>query len=238
MAEDFVQVAPDSTGAKVRTRSRVIGANTVEEQYVIVQPEAVAVNRVWLSTLRIPNRVQAAPTAPAVANQPLFTIWNGIAGGGNSVSIRRLSVEIDSVLVHAAASPTIRLYRTTAAGANGTVITPVQQYSPDAAFNSLVAVRADHGTDNVSAGTALTAGTVTNTQPMWAQTVPRAHTVVGFQSVNEYNLLPNDGTLMAQDPLILRPSEGLALRLETTVALVVSTWTFQVKAVLAEFTYP
>jgi hypothetical protein len=41
MPEDFVQVAPDSTGAKIHTRQRVIGANTIEEQYVIVQEEKV-----------------------------------------------------------------------------------------------------------------------------------------------------------------------------------------------------
>lgn len=235
MPEDFVQVAPDSTGAKVRTRSRTIGANTVEEQFVVVQPEAVVTSRVWLSTLKIPNRTLAAPTSPAVASQPLFSVWNG--GATNLVSCRRLSVEIDQLLASAVASPTLRLYRTTVAATGGTVITPVQQYLADTTFNTLVAVRADHQADSVVATTAL-AQTGVGTQAAWSQTVPRMHTAAGFQVASEYNLLPNDGTLMSQDPLILRPGEGFHIRLEATTALTTLTWTFQVKAVLGEFTYP
>jgi hypothetical protein len=44
MPEDFAQIT-DGTGTKIRTRQRTIGANVVEEQYVIVQPEAVPANR-------------------------------------------------------------------------------------------------------------------------------------------------------------------------------------------------
>lgn len=237
MPESYVAVAPDSTGKKPRTRQRTVGANVVEEQYVIVQNEGVAVNRVWAASLRVPARAQTV-TAPAVNTQPMFTVWNGIASGGNMVSIRRLSVEIDSVTVQTTASPILRLYRTTAAGANGTAITPVPQYTTDPTLNALVVVRADHGTDAVSAGTALTAGTITNTNVMWQQTVPRVATLVGFQPVTEYNLLPNDSQLMLQDPLILRPQEGLAIRLETTVSIAAGAFTCAFKTALAEFTYP
>lgn len=236
MAEDYVQVAPDSTGAKMRTRSRVIGANTIEEQYVIVQPEAVAINRVWLSTLRIPVPQTAAAIA-AAGTLPIFSIWNGIASGGNSVSIRRLSAEIDAAAAHTTASPVLRLFRMTTAASGNTVITPAQQYTSDPAFNSLVSVRANHVADG-AAGT-LALGTL-GAQPMWSQTIPKLATAVGFQSVNEYNLLPNDGTLMAQDPMILRPQEGLAVQLLAPAATpaTIGVWSVMVKAVLAEFTYP
>jgi hypothetical protein len=117
----------------------------------------------------------------------------------------------------------------------GTVITPVRQYLTDPVLNTLVGIRAAHGTDNVYS--ALTLGTL-DTQPMWSQTMPKVATVVGFQSVNEYNMVPNDSALNAVDPLILRPSEGFAIRLESTIALAVNTWTVTVKAVFAEFTYP
>lgn len=235
MAEDFVQVAPDSTGAKMRTRSRVIGANTIEEQYVIVQSEAVPNNRVWLSTLRIPSRVVAAG-----ATQNLFSIWSGIAGGGNSVSVRRLTVEIDTATAYAGLGPFLRLHRmsTQAATPGGTVITPVSQYSSDPTFSTLVSVRADHQGDNAAATTALALGTL-NTQPMWSQTCPRMQASGGFYIPTEYNMMPNDAQLMAQDPFILRPSEGMALQLTNgAVALTAGMFTFQVKAVLAEFTYP
>lgn len=214
----------------LRARSRTVGANTVYEQYVIMQPEAVVTSRVWASSLRIPNR--------ASASQPLFTVWNG--GTTNLVSVRRLSIEIDPVLaVASGASPVIRMYRmsTQAATPGGTVITPVRQYTTDAAFNSAISVRADHQADTVSATTALAAGTL-DTNVMWTQTVPRASTLAGFFVPTEFNMLPNDGTLLSQDPLVIRPSEGFCLRLEAGAALTASTWTFAVKTVLGEFTYP
>jgi hypothetical protein len=232
VAEDFVQVAPDSTGKKMRARSRVIGANTIEEQYVILQSEAVPINRLWVSSLRIPSRVLTAG-----ATQPLFSIWNGIASGGNNVSVRRLSAEIDSIAVHAVASPQLRLRKQTAASTGGTAIVPVSQYSLDPALNALVVVRADHQADSAVATTALTAGTL-NANPMWAQTVPRAHTLVGFQVASEYNLLPNDAQLMAQDPLILRPQEGGHVEMIAGGAVAAGAFTFTIKAVIAEFTYP
>jgi hypothetical protein len=230
--EDFVQVAPDSTGAKMRTRSRVIGANTIEEQYVITIGEAVPINRLWTSSLRIPTRVL---TAGAV--QPLWSIWNGIASGGNNVSVRRLSVEIDQVAVHAVASPQLRLRKQTAASASGTALVPVGQYTADPALNALVVVRADHQADSVVATTPLTAGTL-NANPMWSQTVPRAHTLAGFQTAGEFNLLPNDAQLMSQDPLIMRPQEGAHVELIAGGAVAAGAFTFSIKAVIAEFTYP
>lgn len=234
MPDSYVQVAPDSTGKKLRTRQRTVGANTVEEQYVISsQSDAVPINRVWLSTLKVPTRVVAVG-----ATQPMFSIWNGITAGGNSVSIRRLSVEIDSIGVYATTSPTLRLYRTTAAATGGTVITPVPQYSPDVTFSTSVSIRADHQADNASATTAL-AQTGLGTQPMWSQTVPKQVTAAGFATISEYNLMPNDANLMAVDPLILRPSEGMHIQFfNGGTATTATSFSFMFKAVLAEFTYP
>jgi hypothetical protein len=235
MPESYVQVAADGAGKKLRTRQRTVGANTIEEQYVIASPsEAVPVNRVWLSTLKVPSRQIAA-----AATQPVLAIWNGITAGGNSVSIRRLSVEIDAIGAYATTAPTLRLFRTTAAPTGGTVITPVGQYLADTTFSTSVAVRADHQADNVSATTAL-AQTGAGTQPMWAQTCPKLVTAAGWHGVAEYNLLPNDSNLMSVDPLILRPQEGCFVQFvnggtATTAAIAFS---FMFKAVLAEFTYP
>lgn len=234
MPESYVGLAADGPGKKTHTRQRTIGVNTVEDQYVIAsQSEAVPVNRVWLSTLRIPTRAVAIGGV-----QPLFSVWNGIAANGNNVSCRRLSVEIDTATAYAGLGPFLRLFRTTAAATGGTVITPVAQYTADPTFSTLVAVRADHATDNASAATAL-AQTGLGTQPMWSQTCPRGQTQAGFYMPTEYNLLPNDANLNAVDPLILRPSEGFHLQLTAgAVALTAGMFTFQIKAVLAEFTYP
>ncbi len=235
MPESFVRVAPDSSGKMMRTRERVIGSNTVQEQYTIAQQsEAVVRNRVWVSSLRIPAR-----TLGAGVTQPLFSVWNGIATGGNMVSIRRLSVEIDTITAQTVASPILRLFRQTAASGatSGTTLTPVHQYTADPAFSSLVVVKADHQADNANATTPLTAGTI-GTQPMWSQTVPRYHTLAGFQAIAEYTLLPNDGSLLAVDPLILRPGEGMHIQVIAGGAVASAAFTFAVKTVLAEFVYP
>lgn len=237
MPESFVQVAPDSTGTKMRTRTRTVGTNTVGEQYVIVQNEAVALNRVWATTLRIPAR--ALNTG---ATQPLFSIWNGIATGGNMVSVRRLTVEIDAATAYAGQSPILRLYRTTAApgSTSGTLLTPQPQYTADPTFSTSVVVRADHQGDNAVATTALTQGNLA-AAPLWAQTVPRMHTASSFYAPSEYNMLPNDSVLMQQDPLILMPSQGCHVQLINGGIATTTTgvwFSFVFKAVLAEFVYP
>lgn len=234
MPDNVIQVAPDSTGKMLRTRSRVVGANTVHEQYVISSlSNAVPVNRVWATSLRIPSR-----TLVAAATQPVFSIWNGITAGGNLLSIRRFSVEVDAIGAYTTAGPLLRLYRTTAAATGGSTITPVQQDTADTALNASVVVRADHQGDNVSATTAL-AQTGLGASPLWAQTVPRVLSATGWLAPTELNLLPNDPNLNAVDPLILRPSEGCHVQFingaTATSATVVFTLTF--KAVLAEFTY-
>jgi hypothetical protein len=236
MPEDFAQIT-DGTGTKIRTRQRTIGANVVEEQYVIVQPEAVPANRVWVSTLRIPTRALNAS-----ATQPLFSIYNGIAAGGNLVSLRRLTVEMDTATAYAGQSPLLRLFRTTAApgSTTGTLLTPQQQYTADAAFSTSVVVRADHQGDNVVATTALTQGSLA-ASPMWSQTVPRMHTASGFYVPTEFNLLPNDSVLMQQDPLIMMPGQGCHVQFINggVATTTTGTWfTFMFKAVLAEFIYP
>ena len=237
MPEDFIQVAPDSTGAKIRTRTRTIGANTVEEQYVIVQPEAVAINRVWSNSLRIPYPLTAAAIT-AGTNTPIWSLWNGIASGGNSVSVRRLTMEVDTATAHAVLSPIARLYRMTTAGSGNTAITPVQQYTADTAFSGSVVVRANHAAE-AAAGT-LALGTL-GAAPMWSQTLPRMQVSgAAFSWPTELNLLPNDSQLMAQDPLIVRPQEGFAIQMyaPAAVAATAGIWNITVKAVLAEFTYP
>ena len=238
MPAGFLRVAPDGTGKLVRTRQRVVGTDTVQEQYVIALPsEAVSINRGWLSTLRIPTVASQA----AGASQNLFSIWNGIATGGNNISIRRLSVEIDAVSPFTLASPDPRMFRmsTQAGTPGGTVITPVNQYLAEPAINSLVSIRANHQADGANATTALAFGTL-GAQVLWSQTVPKLFTEVGYQSLTEYNMIPNDSALMSVDPLILRPQEGLAIQFYTPAALpaTAAMWTFMFKVVLAEFTYP
>jgi hypothetical protein len=95
MAEDFVQVAPDSTGAKVRTRSRVIGSNTIEEQYVIIQEEKIVTYQGRAASFKIPGR--------AVAAQNLAAIHNAT---GSTVLVRVNRIIVD-LLTTVAKAPTV-----------------------------------------------------------------------------------------------------------------------------------
>jgi hypothetical protein len=240
--DDYVQLAPDGTGAKVRTRSRVIGANTVHDQTLITTTEQVPINRAWFSTLRVPlPQTAAAITAGTII--PVCSIWNGIASGGNNISLRRLVAELDTVVPQNAASPLLRWQRMTAQATTpgGTVITPVQQYTAEPVINGSVSIRANHAGDG-AAGT-LALGTL-GALYVWQQTIPRfgGTTATGYQQVAEYNLLPNDPHLMQADPLVLRPQEGIGIHAyfpaATTATAAVGMWTAMIKGVIAEMTYP
>jgi hypothetical protein len=184
------------------------------------------------------SRASAAGTA---LSQVVFSIWNGHAT--NLVSVRRMTVETDSVNARAQAQPWLRTYRVTAAPANGNTITPIQQDTTDAALSATVVCRGDFATSDGGAMPTAMTGTPNPTQPAWAQSVWRvaAATPTGYVAPQIMNLLPDDARLNAEDPLILRPSQGVLVRLETiaggTVALVADDWTLHFKAVIGEFTF-
>jgi hypothetical protein len=221
-----VQVGPDSTGAKLRTRERTIGANTVEEPYaILLASERVVTSRAWYSSLRIPSQ--------AATSTPLFTVYNT---GTNPVTIRRLGMEVDAVAAHAVASPYVRLYRLAGtAPTGGTQISAVQQDTADTAIAAGVVVRAAHTTDGTYSAITITTGI---TGPMWVQTLPRFQTLAGFSQIPVMNLLPDDPSLMAEDPLILRTNQGLLCRFEAAAAPVVNVWSLMFKTVIGEFTVP
>ena len=232
MPESFVQVAVDSTGKKVRTRQRTVGANTIEEQYLIVQPhDRVPVSRNWYSTLRIPSQ--------AATSTPLFTIWNG---GTNIVSVRRMSVEVDTIIGKATGTimPILRLYRLTAAPTGGTLLTPIQQDTNDAALGGSIEVRGDASADGTNSASALSA--VANpTTPRWEQTMPSwgTTTLAGYMQPAVMTLAPDDPSLQSEDPLYLRASQGVALITQGASAIYgAGDWSLHVKAVVAEFTVP
>lgn len=88
MSEDFIQVQPDSTGKKLRTTKRTVGANEVHEEFVT--PLGTRVRDIAgayvLSMHR--NLGESGITLP-------FNIWAFVnpTGSGKIVSIRRLRFE-------------------------------------------------------------------------------------------------------------------------------------------------
>ncbi len=110
MPESFIGLPPDSTGKKTRTRQRVVGANTVEEQYVITGSDRVATAKIMVSTFRIPG-LAATP-------HNLFTLEN-LAASTVLVGIRRCTIQM--VATGAVATLTnYRTWRTTTIPVGGT----------------------------------------------------------------------------------------------------------------------
>ena len=75
MADSYTQVPPDSTGNKMRTRSRVIGANTVHEQGIF--------------TAALPTYYAVADATAFAASKTHISIVNE-SGSGVVVAIKKL----------------------------------------------------------------------------------------------------------------------------------------------------
>jgi hypothetical protein len=123
--ESFTQVPPNSTGNKMRTRSRVIGADTVHEQGVFQT---------------------AAPTYMAVSDATAFanskhhiTLFNA-AGSGSVLSVKKLyAINLQTGAVTGAA---LRMdVRKCSAASAGTVITPETMDTTNPALPAEVTVR-------------------------------------------------------------------------------------------------
>lgn len=137
MAESYTQVAPNSTGNKMRTRSRTISANTVHEQAIFN-----AAADTWYAL--------ADAIVPASAKSHI-AIFNA-TGSGKVIKVKKvfpINVELSSVTGVA-----LRMeFKKCTAVSSGTVITPTPADSNNAALPSQVTVR--------------TGGTITSTTLLW-----------------------------------------------------------------------
>lgn len=138
-AENYVQVAADGAGKKLRTRSRTIGANEVHEQGIFT-----AAAETWIA---FANAVAFAQ------NKHHISILNA-AGSGKVVKLRKLfAVNLQTGAVTGVA---IRIdYKRATAHSAGTQITPEASDSNNAALPAGVTVR--------------TGATVTEGNILWAQ---------------------------------------------------------------------
>lgn len=118
MAESIVQIN-EGTGKKLHTFNRTIGANSVEDEVVILGDQYLA-----SYTIGIP-----ADISTATALSHLVQI---MAGASLRVQIRRIEVH-QAALATTAAIAAIDVVRLTSAGTGGTVVTPPQLDPADAA---------------------------------------------------------------------------------------------------------
>lgn len=202
MTESVIQVPTDGLGKKLRTRSRTIGANLVEEQYLIVQDEKVVSCRGRATTFRTPGRA-------GTTGARLLTLHNA-SGSPLLVDLKKVTVDLTTTVVKAVTvlPPVIRLTRFTALPTGGTVLAKALEDTAMASNNSVVA------TGDCTADGALSAGVLTYTPlggTLTQEFAPRLITAAGYE--------PFDRTeFLVEGFVVLRAAEGVCVDLVYTLA--------------------
>lgn len=126
MPEGFTQVPPNSTGNKMRTRSRVIGADTVHEQAVFQGA--------------LPTYYALADNVAFAANKSMISLYNA-AGSGKLVVLKKLY--LINVQLAAVTGVAVRqdFRRFSAVHSAGTIVTPTSNDSANPAIPAAITVR-------------------------------------------------------------------------------------------------
>jgi hypothetical protein len=119
MAESIIQLNTGSGGPKAHTFNRTIGANSVEDEVVLLGENYLA------SYIAHPN----ANLSTATAASHIFQV---MAGASLKVRIRRIEV-YQSVLATTVSFIDLQLWRLSSAGTGGTAVTPALLDTTDAA---------------------------------------------------------------------------------------------------------
>jgi hypothetical protein len=226
MASSYIRVPPDSTGKKLRTRNRTVGADSVEEQYLIKQDERIISYKGRCNTFRTTGRA-------GTTGQKLFAIHNA-TGSSILVDVNRISVDVINTAVRAiTVEPVlIRLWRFTAIPTNGTALTKVP-LDTALSSNASVTVFGDASADKTGSGTTLTV-TLPANNIIGQEYGPRNFTAVGQEAADRVEFL--------EDPLsvvTLRALEGICVFLDYATATfnpVTDFWTATCEWV--EYTLP
>lgn len=185
MAENYTQVAPNSTGNKMRTRSRTIGANTVHEQGVF----QAAVDT-WYAL---------ADAVAFAANKQHISILNA-SGSGVVVKVRKIFP--CNLALAALTGVALRFdFKKATAHAGGTAITPVSADSTNTALPAQVTVRT--GATSVTESSLLWPYTCTNDEVGATQAFPSAQLMQALNSIPDGNEIQE---------LTLREGEGLTVK--------------------------
>ena len=195
MAETFIQLPPDSTGKKLRTRDKVIGGQTVHEQ---------AVYQTALPTFYV-----LADAVAFAANKHHLSIMNS-AGSGKLVSIKKLFHINLSLGAVTGVALRFDIKRATAVSA-GTAITP-QSCDTDDAFPAGITINTN-GT--VTEGALLYPVTTQNDE------ITAANTAVANYLAMMINLQPESPELKE---FRLRPGEGFTVKQITSSTVGSFAW--------------
>ncbi len=184
MAETNIQVPPNSTGSKVRTRTRVIGADTVHEQAVY--------------QTALPTYYALADAVAFAANKQLISILNA-TGSGKVLAIKKLfliDVQTSTVTGVAIRSDFKRM----TAHSAGTLITPVAADSTNPVLPAEVTCRTGA---TVTEGALLFPLAYSNDEIGATQAFPSSILLQGL------NFIPEG---IETQEIRLRPGEGVTLK--------------------------
>lgn len=140
----------------------------------------------------------------------LMSIWNPV-GSGKVIHMNQVSLDLSQTAIMAVTviPPVIRVYRVTAAPANGTLLTKVAK---DTALTSVagIEVRGDSSADGTNSASALTA-TTTLGSAITEEYAARLITAAGYEPFDREEFL------VGYD-VMARPGEGFVLSLDVTLA--------------------
>lgn len=191
MSETNIQVPPNSTGSKVRTRTRVIGADTVHEQAVY--------------QTALPTYYALADSVAFALNKQLISILNA-TGSGKILAIKKLFlIDVQTAAVTGVA---IRSdFKRMTAHSVGTLITPVAADSTNPSLPAEVTCRTGA---TVTEGALLFPLAYSNDEIGATQAFPSSILLQGL------NFIPEG---IETQEIRLRPGEGVTLKQITNSAV-------------------
>lgn len=125
MPEGYVQLPVDSTGKKLRTYEKTVGANTVHEQYVLIAG--------------FPTYYYQSASSSAVGPVVHFDLFNA-SGSGITVKVRKLFLQ-QTYVAQTGTAATFTVDRTSAVGTGGSSITGIPSDSVDGNISASVTSR-------------------------------------------------------------------------------------------------
>ena len=185
MAESYTQVPPNSTGNKIRTRTKVIGGHTVHEQAVY--------------QTALPTYYALADAVACAQNKQVISLYNA-AGSGVVLSIKKLFI-INTQLASVTGVVLRHDVKKITTHSAGTLVTPVACDSGNPALPAGVTVRT---AGTVTEGALLFPLTFNNDEVGATQAFPSTTLLAGLnwmpegQEIQEFRLREGDGLTIKQ----------------------------------------
>lgn len=195
MAESYTQVPPNSTGNKMRTRSRVIGADTVHEQGVF--------------TAALPTYYAMADAVAFAANKQHISIFNN-AGSNQVIAIRKMFHINLSLAAVTGVAVRFDVKKTTAQSV-GTAITANSADSANPALSGL----------QIATGATVTEGAILYPITTQNDELTAANTAIA-NYLMQFGNLALEG--IEQQEYRLRPGEGMTVKQITSTTVGSFAW--------------